>query len=117
MASTLVYFILTVLVEFAVAGFFMKKEYLKLFAYVFLINLFTWPLTTVFIQMIWTNFIGNLSLLLFAPLIVEACVILAEGFLLKQLLEMKYSKALIISLSANIASIIIGLVASALQIV
>ena len=115
MANTIIYFIVTLLTEFAVICLFMKKFNLKLFAYVFLINLFTWPLTTLFIQTIWTNF-RAFGLLIFAPLIVEACAILAEGGFLKFLLEMKYSRALIISLVANITSIIMGIVFSALRI-
>ncbi len=89
-------FILTIFIEFIIARLFFKKEYFKLFSYVFLMNLFTWPIASLLFN--------NYSSLLY----IEIGIILVEWILIKLLLEMKYSKSLLISFLMNI----VGFVAS-----
>lgn len=86
------YFILTVLFEFVIVSFFIKKNYIQLFIYVLLINLFTWPIAN-FLYGIYFNFY-----------FIEIGVILIESILLMLLLKIKYTKSLLISFLANLAS-------------
>jgi hypothetical protein len=91
--------IVTILVEFVVYFVFIRKKPLKLFLYSALINSFTLPIATYGYQ----NILNNL-------LVVETLVFLAEIPLIKLLLEIKYSKSLLLSFVANFATSLIGLI-------
>ena len=86
---------LTILIEFFVFAIFIRKDYEKLFLYSVLINSFTNPLANLFSSYV------NVAL-------VEFFVVIIEIFLIKYLLEVKYWKAILISLVANLVSFIIG---------
>jgi hypothetical protein len=82
-------FILTFLTEFFIILLFLRKNPLKILLYVFLINLFTWPLA---------NFAYSYD---FNFYLIESIVVLAESVLLMYLLDLKYFNALLISFIAN----------------
>lgn len=90
--------IITVIIEFVIIWSFMREKPLKLFFYSILINSITLPLATG----IYTYFFHNL-------LLMEALVFLVEVVLLKAVLDIEYSRAVIISFLANIISFIFGL--------
>lgn len=97
-------FILTILFEFIIVWLFLRKNYneKQLFFYVFLINLFTWPIANLLnVYDFYTNF--------YPVLFIEIGVVLVESILLKILLKIKYGKSLLISFLANLTSFIIGL--------
>jgi len=91
--------ILTIIIEFIVYSIFIKKNYGKLFLYSVLINGFTNPLA---------NLISTYTKIPTALLILEFFVIVVEVFFIKSLLEVKYWKAILISIVANIISWILG---------
>jgi hypothetical protein len=90
--------ITTVVIEFSIIWIFLKKDILKLFVYAFLINSFTLPIATYAYQ----NIINNFYL-------IEALVIFAESILIMLLSNIKYSKAVLISFTANFITSIISL--------
>lgn len=98
--SKIIYFVLTFVIEFFVVYFFIRKDYLKVLFYVFLINLFTWPLANLFY-----GFGANFYF-------IEFCVFLAESVLIMLLFQVKYKKALLISFIANLLTASAGLVLS-----
>ncbi len=87
----------TILIEFMIYAIFIRKDFLYLLAYSILINSITNPLMNLTL-----SFGGNLFVL-------EFLVFIAEIFLIKSLLKLDYKKSIIISLVANLASLIIGL--------
>ncbi len=91
--------IITVIIEFFVFWLFIKKESSKLFAASILINSVTLPLAT----SIYLFFYPNLIL-------IEVAVFLVEIFLLKLLLEVEYKESILISVVANSATALLGLI-------
>lgn len=89
---------LTILIEFSVFWFFVRKNKPVLFLYTVLINSFTLPLAEYFYRSA-----------LFSFFKIEAGVIFAESFLLMGLLRIKYLKALLISLVANFTTAMVSL--------
>ncbi|MEK6935524.1 MAG: hypothetical protein AABW67_01955 [Nanoarchaeota archaeon] len=87
--------IFTILIEFIVYSLFIRKDYGKLFLYSVLINAFTNPL-------------ANLSSAYMNIFLIEFFVVIVEIFLIKSLFEIKYWKAILISLIANIISLVLG---------
>jgi hypothetical protein len=90
--------IITVIIEFVIIWSFIREKPVKLFFYSILINSITLPLATG----MYIYFFHNL-------LLIECLVFLVEVVLLKAVLEITYSRAIIISLLANIISLIVGL--------
>lgn len=88
----LIGFIFTLLIESVIAGLFIKKDLDTLVLYIFLVNLFTWPLA---------NFFYGEG---FNFYIIEVGVFLVEIFLIKCLFRLDFKKALLISLFANLVS-------------
>jgi Mn2+/Fe2+ NRAMP family transporter len=97
MYSLIFSWIITIIIESVIFWLFIREEPLKLLFTSFLVNSVTLPLAT-------------FSYLYFYPnyLLTETAVFLAEGVLLKSLLEIDYSKALLISLVANMVTMIVG---------
>jgi len=96
MGSITTLFGLTFLVEFFIVWLFLRKSVkgLQLLEYVFLINMFTWPIANVLFftfGSFWT---------------IEVGVILVESYLILLLMEIKFKKALLISFVANIVTIL-----------
>jgi hypothetical protein len=89
--------ILTILIEFVVIWLIIRKDTSKLLAYSILINSITLPLATYSYIYIYHNF-----------LLTELVVMIIESLLLMLLLNIKYSKALIISITANIITGLVG---------
>lgn len=90
--------IITILIEFIVIWFFIKKNIPQLFLYTILINSFTLPIATYVYQNILSNF-----------LFIEIIVVFLESFLIMWLLEIKYIKALLVSFVANLLTSMISL--------
>lgn len=89
--------ILTIIIEFVVYSISIRKNYWKLFLYSILINAFTNPL-------------ANLAYSIKSSfLFIEFLVVLIEIPLIKYLLEIKYWKAILISIIANVISVFLGL--------
>ena len=91
--------ILTILMEYAVYLFLIRKDPLNLFLYSFLINAFTNPLF---------NYLYNYEFHALYPL--EIAVAIVESILIFFLMELSYPKALLVSLASNLASFLLGLV-------
>jgi hypothetical protein len=87
-------FIITVLIEALVIRIF-SKDWKKSFLYMFLINLFTWPLAQ--------YFSGQFNIIQ-----IEIAVFLVESILIWKLFEMKYLKAILVSLLINAISFLMG---------
>jgi hypothetical protein len=98
MMGYLTVWILTVTLEFFIILIFIKDQPLKILVYSILINSVTLPIATYSYNYIFTNF-----------LLIETVVFLAESVLLMLLLKIKYPKALLISLTANFVTAIVGL--------
>jgi len=94
--NLLVQFLLTIILELIVVFLFLRKDYIKTVIYVFLINLFTWPIA---------NLIYGMGLNYYA---VEAGIVLVESVLFIVLFKMSSRKALLISLVANFVSAFAG---------
>ena len=90
--------VLTILAEYAVFLLLTRKDPLQLLFYSVLINSFTNPLF---------NYIYNYELNQLFPL--EMAVVLMEGILIALLMQVSYTRALLISLAANAASLLAGL--------
>jgi len=99
MITLLLSLAITILIEFIVYCIAIKKEYKKLFLYAILINAFTWPLAHLF----YTSSVGQI-------LVIEFLVFLVEIPLIALLFRIKYWKAIIISLIANVLTTLIGFV-------
>lgn len=97
MYDLLLYWIITIIVEFIVIWLFIRSEPLKLFFYSILINSITLPLATFSYIYIFHYF-----------LIIEIGVLIVEMIFLKFLLEVRYSMAFIISLAGNLITGILG---------
>lgn len=93
----LIDFSLTFLVELIIALIFIRAGFWKVFFYVFLINLFSWPIA----QLIYGEF--GLYLL------TELGVILVEGILIMFLFEVRFWKGLLVGFIANSISMALGL--------
>ncbi len=89
---------LTILTEYAIYLLIMRRDPFQLLLYSVLINSFTNPLF---------NYIYNYQLHDLYTL--EMAVALVEGILIALLMEVGFSKALLISLTANLASLLVGL--------
>lgn len=89
--------ILTILIEFVVYCFFLRKNFTSLFLYSTLINSITNPLMNIAL-----GFGVNV-------LVLEFIVFVVEIFLIKSLFEIDYKKAVLISFVANLVSLILGL--------
>lgn len=89
--------IITINVEFVIIWFFVRKSSLELFLYSLLINSFTLPIATYS----YLNIINNIYF-------IELGVILAESMLIMSLLKIKYKEALVVSLTANFITALIG---------
>ena len=87
----------TIIVEFVIIWFFIRKAPLKLLLYSLLINSFTLPIATYS----YLNIINNIYF-------IELSVILAESLLIILLLKINYKKAFLISLVANFITALIG---------
>ncbi len=90
--------ILTISVEFLIFLFGIRKDPKMLLLYCILINSFTNPLF---------NYLYIYELHEFYLL--EIAIIMVEGVLIKLLAEVSYSRAIAVSVAANLASMIIGL--------
>lgn len=90
--------IITVIIEFVIIWSFIREKPLKLFFYSLIINSITLPLATG----IYVYFFHNL-------LLIEGLVFFVEIILLKIVLDIKYSRAIIISFLANVISLVGGL--------
>jgi len=94
----LVYALLTtVTLEFLVIWIFLRDQPAKILIYTILINCFTLPLAT------YAYYYVVLNLLL-----VEFLVILTESFLIMLLFNIKYPRALLISLVVNVFTALVG---------
>jgi hypothetical protein len=98
MIDLLLALLITIIVEFLILWFIFKDSPLKLFIYSVIINSFTLPIATY----IYLNVLNNI-------LIVELSVILIESVLIMFLFEIKYKKAIFVSLIANLVTAAIGL--------
>jgi hypothetical protein len=90
--------ILTILIEYIVYLIFISKEPMKLFLYSVLINSFTNPLF---------NYL--LDFRFHELYYLEILVAIVESILIMLLMEISYPKALFVSITANLASLLIGL--------
>jgi branched-subunit amino acid ABC-type transport system permease component len=96
--SLAVALLLTILTEYAVYLLILRRDPLQLLLYSILINSFTNPLF---------NYLYNYQLHELYPL--EMAVVLVESMLIVLLVEVSLPKALLISLTANLASLLVGL--------
>jgi hypothetical protein len=94
--SALILFVVSFLVEWVIVSLILWKLNRKVFGIVFLINLFTWPIA---------NFFYGIGLNL---LVIEVAVTILEAILLVILLRVKYLRAAITSLVANVVSTLLG---------
>jgi len=85
---------LTIIIELFVFLFLIKEKFIKILLGVILINSITNPLAN--------------SFLLLGVLLVESLVILAETFLIKYFFNVRYARAFIVSLIANLVSFLSG---------
>ncbi len=99
MINNVLSLVLTIIIEYVVVWFFVRKNPLRIFLYVVLINSVTQPLANYFYQNAFNNF-----------WLIELMVVLAESVLIMWLLEIKYKKAIIISLSANFVTALVSLI-------
>jgi len=97
--SLAVALLLTILTEYAVYLLILRRDPLQLLLYSILINSFTNPLF---------NYLYNYRLHELYPL--EIAVVLVESIFIRLLMEVRLPKALLISLLANLASLLVGLV-------
>jgi hypothetical protein len=93
---TLVLFI-TIIIEWIIYYFFIRKKPWYLFLISVLINALTLPLATYFYYYIYYNFF-----------LIELIVVICESFLLFLLLKLKYSQSLLLSFSANVVTALLS---------
>lgn len=94
----LFYFLLTAIIEFVIVFLIIRKNFLKILFYVLLINLFTWPLANLFFGLEFNFFI------------IELGVIFTESILIMLLFQIRYKKAILISLFVNIITALISFI-------
>lgn len=94
---TILSFAITIISELLIVWLFTKKSIGSLAGYIFIINLFTWPLANIA-----NGYIGFYA--------TEAIAVLIESILFMLLLKMGHSKALLVSFTANAVSVTIGYV-------
>lgn len=99
MTNIILALLITIIVEFLILYLIFKDSPLMLFGYSVLINSFTLPIATY----IYLNVLNNLFM-------VEISVILVESVLIMLLLEIKYKKAIFISIIVNSVTAVIGLI-------
>lgn len=92
----LILFLITIILEFIVYSIFIRKDFLYLLLISILINALTWPTA---------NLVYSFFPYFFT---IELCVFIIEGFLIKSLLKINYSKAFLISLVANLVTLLLG---------
>jgi hypothetical protein len=97
----IVYFFLTVIIEMIIVRMFFRKNSGRIFFYVFLINLITWPIANI----LYATLFGNA----YAFVVIEAGVVATETFLLKILVQTTCKRAFLVSLTANAASAMAGI--------
>lgn len=97
MYSLIIAWILTIFIEFMIIWVFEKNEPLRLLFYSFIVNSITLPLASYTYLHIYPNLI-----------MVEFLVIVAEGLLLKYLLEIDYKRAILLSFAANLSTFLVG---------
>ncbi len=90
--------LLTILTEYAVYLLIVRRDPFQLLLYSVLINSFTNPLF---------NYLYNYQFHDLYPL--EMATVLVESILIALLMEVRFPKALLISLTANLASLLVGL--------
>lgn len=98
--------LITIATEYLVYILILRKEPLKLAVYSTLVNSSTLPLATYGYWYV----LGNL-------LIIEIIVVLAETPLLKNLIELKYRKALLLSILANLPTAVMSFAQRYLNII
>jgi len=98
MIQYLLALVVTIIFEFIIIWIFIRKKPLKILLYSTLINSLTLPIATYGYQNILKNFY-----------VIEILVIFTESILIKLLLRIKYTKALLISFIANFITALIGL--------
>lgn len=89
--------IITILLEFLIIWIILRDQPARIFFYTTLINCFTLPVATY----TYYNVISNL-------LLVEVMVIFIESLLIMLLFNIKYFKALIISVVVNVITALVG---------
>jgi len=99
MYGLIIAWILTIFIEFMIIWGFEKNEPLKLLFYSFIVNSITLPLASYTYLHIYPNLI-----------MVEFLVIVAEGLLLKYLLEIDYKRATLLSFVANLSTFLVGVI-------
>ena len=87
--------ILTIAFEFIIYSLFIRKDYGKLFLFALLINCFTWPLA----MLLFGFFESGVSFFF-----IEIGVFIVEGFLIKEVTNLEYKRAFILSFIANLLS-------------
>ena len=92
-------FFATIITEFIIYCFLIKRNKLILFYYAVLINSFTVPIVGYVYLKIWHNF-----------LFIELLVFIVESFLIIWLFKIKCSKAILCSALANAVTVGIGLI-------
>ena len=90
--------LLTILIEFSLLWVFLSEKTVRILLYTILINCFTLPLATYGYHYL----ISNL-------LLIEILVILTETLLIRLLFKIGYTKALTVSVAANLVSAVVGL--------
>lgn len=94
--NPLIDFLLTFLIELIIVLIFIRAGFWRVFFYVFLINLFSWPIA----QLIYGEFGFYL--------LTELGVILVEGILIMFLFEVRFWKGLLVGFIANSISMAFG---------
>ena len=89
--------LLTIIIEFVIFWLIIKNKPTKLFFYSIIINLFTQPFGTYLYQNTLISFY-----------LVELLIIIIESVLISLLFEIKYKKAILISVLANITTALIS---------
>jgi hypothetical protein len=90
--------VLTIIIEYIIYAIAIRKNFGWLFIYALLINLFTWPLANLIYD--WTGMFW----------LIEFFVFLIEFVLIMLLVRLKWWKALLISLIANLITALISFI-------
>lgn len=97
--------LVTIAVEFLVYVIFIRQKSLQLFLYSVLINCLTQPAAFYFYSL--SGYVGD-TLLYF--IIIEIIVFLTESFLIKLLLRVNFSKAVLLSFTANLITAMLSFI-------
>lgn len=89
---------ITVIIESFIAWLFLRSNIVKIILYVFFINFFTLPLATFTYQYLLNNFV-----------LIEFIVFIVESVLIYYLFEIKFRKAILVSLVINLTTSLISL--------